>query len=169
MAFIYKKSRNPNGGRELVEYTLTSSETFTVGQAVNLSAGKLTSCSGDEKCFGIIAALLKADGSPLTDDGAGGAYSGSYTAPSSNTVKALVDVSLDSVYSVAADGTIGTTNSSNLPGINIDAATGGLTLSETSALAVGTTATFFSYGADPDISAPDNSLLVSIQESQVKI
>jgi hypothetical protein len=169
MAFVFKKSRNPNGGRELMAFTLADSTAFTVGQAVNFASGVLASCSGDEKCAGIIAAILKADGSPVTDNGAGADFTGTYTTSTSNTVQALIDVSIDSVYTVAADGTIGTTNSSDKPGINIDAATGGLTLSETSALAAGSTATFFSYGEDTDGTAPSNSLLVSIQESQIKI
>lgn len=169
MAFVYKKSRNPNGGRELRSFTLADSETFTIGQAVVLSSGKLTSWDGDKPGAGIITGFVKANGEPLTDNGAGADFTNSYTTPASNTVEALVDISIKSVYSVPADATIGTTNSSNLPGINIDAASGGLTLSETSAQAAGTTAAFFSYGADPDTTAPDNSLLVSIQESQFKI
>ena len=34
---------------------------------------------------------------------------------------------------------------------------------------VTTTGQFFSYGPDPDGTAADNSVLVSIQESQIKI
>jgi len=169
MPFIYKKNLKPGGGRVLVPFTLTASETFTIGQSVLLTSGKLSSAAGDNALTGIIVSFVKADGSPVTDNGAGGKFSASYANPASSTVQAMVDVSLDSIYSVVADATIGTTNSSNVAGINIDAATGGLTLSESSAQAVGTTAEFFSYGEDTAWDAPTNSLLVSIQESQVKI
>lgn len=169
MPFIYKKNLKPGGGRVLVPFTLTASETFTIGQAVLLTSGALSSAAGDNKLTGIIASFVKADGSPVTDNGAGGKFATSYAAGATTTVQAMVDVSLDSMYSVVADGTVGTTNDSDDAGVGLDAATGGLTLSETSAVAVGTTAQFFSYGEDTEYGAPTNSLLVSIQESQVKI
>jgi len=169
MAFVFKKSRNPNAGRELIAFTLTSVETFTVGQSVKLTSGKLTSWAGTGVGCGIIAGFVKANGAPVTDNGDDGDFTGSYLTPAANTVKALVDVSLKSVYSCAADATLGTTNDSDYAGINIDAATGGLTLDESSAEVVGTTGAFVSFGEDPDSSAPSNSLLVSIQESQIKI
>lgn len=169
MPFIYKKNLKPGGGRVLEAFTLADSTAFTVGMAVNLASGVLAECSGDELCLGIIVSIHKADGTPVTDNGAGADYAGTYTTTTSNTIQATVDMSIDSIYSVVADGTIGTTNGSNLPGINIDAASGGLTLSETSAVAVATTATFFSYGEDTSFDAPANSLLVSIQESQYRI
>ena len=168
MAFIYKKSRNANGGRELIKVLLSDSTAFSVGMAVKYDAGALVVWTGGTGA-GIIIGIQKADSSPVTDNGAGGDFVGTYTTPASNTVVALIDVSIDSIYSCAADATLGTTNNSDDPGINLDAATGSITLDESTAEVAGTTAAFFSYGEDPDANAPSNSLLVSIQESQVKI
>lgn len=109
MAFIFKKSRNPNAGRELVAFTITDATVLSIGEAVKLSSGKLVTWGAGGVGLGIVAGIVKADGSPVTDNGAGGAFTGTYTAPSSNTVKALVDVSLNSVYSCAMDDTLGTT------------------------------------------------------------
>jgi len=167
MAFQFKKSRNPNSGRELIEFTLTDSGTYTEGDAMYLASGKLGLATASNNVFGILVALIKSDGSPLTDNGAGGDYVGTYTTPTSNTVKGKVDVSINSVYSVPGDATLGTTTGSDLAGYNMDVIAASDTLDESSALT--TTAQFFSYGQDPDTSAPNNSVLVSIQESQLKI
>ena len=168
MSFIYKKSRNANGGRELIEVLLSDSTAFSVGMAVKYDTGALVVWTNGTGA-GIITGIRKADGSPVTDNGAGGDFVGTYTTPASNTVVAVIDISINSVYSCAADATLGTTNNSDDPGINIDAATGSITLDESSTETAGTSAAFFSYGKDPDGNAPSNSLLVSIQESQVKI
>lgn len=167
MAFIFKKSRNPNAGRELVAFTITDATVLSIGEAVKLSSGKLVTWGAGGVGLGIVAGIVKADGSPVTDNGAGGAFTGTYTAPSSNTVKALVDVSLNSVYSCAMDDTLGTTTGSNLAGYNVDCDATSLVLDESTTLS--TTASFFIWCLDPDPMAADNSVLVSIQESQVKI
>lgn len=167
MAFVYKKSRNPNGGRELMEFTITDSQTISIGEAVKLSSGKLVTWGAGGVGLGVVAGIVKADGSPVTDNGAGGDFTGTYTAPSSNTVKAVVDVSLESVYSVAMDDTLGTTTGSNLAGYNADCTAGSQTLDESTTLS--TTASFVILGLDTSVGAPSNSVFVSIQESQVKI
>ena len=168
MSFVFKKSRNANGGRELVECVLGDSTLFSVGMAVKYDSGTLVVWTGGAGA-GIITAIRKADGSPITDDGLGDDFEGSYTTPASNTVVAVIDVSTDSIYSCAADAALGTTNDSDDQGINLDAATGSITLDESTAEVAGTTAAFNSHGEDTSEGAPDNSLLVSIQESQVKI
>lgn len=165
MAFIYKKSRIANAGRELMAYTITDSQVLSVGEAVKFASGKLSTWGAGGAGLGIVAGFQKADGSPLTDNGAGGAFSGTYTAPSSNTVKALVDVSLLSIYSVPADATLGTTTGSNLAGYNMDCVAASDTLAENTAAT--TSASFVSFGVDPDPKAPSNSVLVSIKESQI--
>lgn len=167
MAFIYKKSRNPNGGRELVEYTIADSTTITIGDAVKLASGKIALAGAGGALLGIVAGIRKADGSPVTDNGAGGDFTNTYTTPSSNTVKAVVDVSTDSIYSVTADATLGTTTGSDLAGYNMDLLAASDQLDENTAAT--TTAQFFSWGQDPDGSAASNSVLVSIQESQAKL
>lgn len=167
MGFIFKKNGNANGGRVLVKHTLTDSGTYTIGDAVKLTSGKLVLAGAGGALLGIIADIRKADGSPLTDNGAGGDFVETYTTPTSNTVVAVVDISTDSIYSVTADATLGTTAGSNLAGYNMDLLAASDQLDESTA--VTTTAQFFSHGQDPDGEAASNSVLVSIQESQVKL
>jgi hypothetical protein len=167
MAFVYKKSRNPNGGRELMAYTITDATTLTVGEAVKLASGKLVTWGSGGAGLGIVAGLAKADGSPLTDNGAGGAFVDTYLAPSSNTAVALVDISKQSVYSAAQNATLGSTTGSGLAGYNTDCTADSLGLLET--LTVSTTASFVILGVDSDPTAPSNSVLVSIQESQIDL
>ena len=167
MGFIYKKSRNPNGGRELVQYTLADSTAFTVGDCVELASGVLALGGAGAAVLGIVTGIVKADGTPVTDNGAGGAFTDTYTTPASNTVKAIVDISTDSIYSVTADATLGTTTGSDLPGYNMDMVAASDQLDESTAAT--TTAQFYSHGQDTDGSAASNSVLVSIQESQVKL
>lgn len=167
MPFIYKKSRNPNGGRELVRYTIADAKTITIGDAVKLASGKIDLAGAGGALLGIVAGIVKADGSPVTDDGNGGDFVDTYLTPSSNTVEAIVDVSTNSLYSVVADDTLGTTTGSDLAGYNMDLVAASDQLDENTATT--STAQFFSWGQDPDGSAADNSVLVSIQESQAKL
>lgn len=167
MGLIYKKSRNPNAGRELMTFTLADSTAFTIGDAVELASGKLALAGAGAVLMGVIAGIVKADGTPVTDNGAGADFGNTYTTPASNTVQAIVDVSIDSIYSVTADATLGTTTGSDLAGYNMDLVAASDQLDESTAAT--TTAQFFSYGPDPDGTAASNSVLVSIQESQMKI
>ena len=84
-------------------------------------------------------------------------------------VYGLIDVSKTSVYTVEADATLGTTTGSDKAGVNFDCVADSDKIDESSVLGAGTTASFFSWGKDPDPKAPANSLLVSIQESQIDI
>lgn len=167
MAFRFKKSLDANQGRTIVSYTIADSQVISVGEAVKLSSGKLVTWGAGGAGLGIVTAILNSDGSPVTTDGAGGDFHGTYTAGTSNTVVAEVDASIRSIYSVAMDDTLGTTTGSNLAGYNADLTAGSQTLDESTTLS--TTASFYIWGVDPDTSAPSNSVLVSIQESQVKI
>ena len=163
--FIYKM--NLGGGRAILPFTITDSQTISVGEAVKLSSGKLVTWGAGEAGLGIVTAIVKADGSPVTDNGAGGDFVDTYTAGSSNTVMAMVDVSADSVYSVTQDATLGTTTGSGLAGYNTDCLSGSQGLDESTTLA--TTASFCIVGVDSDPQAPANSVLVKIQESQFKL
>lgn len=167
MAFVYKDNMNPNGGRILKYYTIADSEVLTVGEAVKLSSGEVVTWGAGGAGLGIVTGFVKADKSPVTDNGSGSAFTGTYTAGASNTVQAVVDISKESLYSVTADATLGTTTGSDLAGYNMDLTSGSQTLDESTA-ATGT-ASFFSHGPDPDGTAPSNSVIVSIQESQVWI
>jgi len=166
-SFIYKKSRNPNGGRELMTFLLKDSTAFTIGETVKFVSGALEVWAGGAGA-GVIVAIEKADGTPVTDNGSGGDFTTVYTTPASNTVKAVIDVSTTSVYSAVMDGTPGSTNNSDDAGISIDALATGLGVDESTAQTAGTAAAFFSYGVDPDGQAATNSYLVSINESQLQ-
>lgn len=167
MSFIYKKNKNANGGRVLMEFKIADSKTITVGDAVKLATGLIDLVGANTPVAGIVVGFVKADGGLLTDNGAGGDFVDTYTTPASNTVKAIIDVSIDSIYSIDADATLGTTTGSGLAGYNMDVVAGSDQLDESTS--VTTTAQFFSYGVDPDGTAADNSVLVSIQESQIKL
>ena len=167
MPFIYKKSRNPNGGQELVEKVITDATTLTLGDCVKLTSGKLVLGGAGGAIYGILSGIRKATGDPVTDNGAGGDFVDTYLTPSSNTVVGVVDISTDRIYSVAADATLGTTTGSDLAGYNMDLVAASDQLDESTAAT--TTAQFFSHGPDPDGSAASNSVLVSIQESIVKL
>lgn len=162
---IFKKTLRPNGARVLLEFTLKDSATFTVGDALELASGKLDLAGAGGLFAGVLVAIRKADGSPVTDNGAGANFTDTYTTPSSNTVVGVIDVSLESVYSAKADAVLGTTAGSNLAGYNLDLVASSDELDESTA--VTTTAQFFSLGPDPE--APTTRLLVVIQESQFKI
>lgn len=169
MAFVYKDNLDANSGRVFVKAVITNASVISVGEAVKLASGKLVTWGAGGAGLGIVAAIMKADGSPVTDNGAGGDFVGTYTAGASENVYAVVDVSTTSRYSVAADAALGTTNASGAFGTNMDCDSTSLVVAETSTLAVGSTASFFVWGTDPDGSAPANSVIVSIQESVVKI
>lgn len=166
-AFIYKKSMNPNGGRELMEFAIADAQTLSVGEAVKLTGDALTceTAGAGGAALGVISSFVKADGSPLTDNGAGGDFVGTYLTPSSNTVRAVVDVSQKSVYSVTADATLGTTTGSDMIGYTMDTVAASNQLDESTALT--TAGTWVSLGPDPDGSAPTNSVLVVLYESDI--
>jgi hypothetical protein len=170
MPFIYKGSLRPDGGRVVKAFTMTDSQVLSEGEAVkaSLTAGKIVTWGAGGPGLGIVVGFQKADGSPVTDNGAGGDYAGTYTAGSSNTVQALVDVSELSLYSVPLTGTLGTTNSSALH-FNFDCDSASTSLVETSAVASAGTASFFVWEADTSEGAQTGAYIASIQESQVKL
>lgn len=162
--FVFKDNLLGNGGRVLVPFTITDASVIKVGEAVKLSSGKLVTWGAGGVGLGIVESIRNADGSPVTDNGAGGDFHGEYTAPSSNTVVAMVDVSKMSRYSVTQDAALGTTTGSGLAGYNTDLVATSDQLDESTT--VSTTASFFIWGTDTSSGAPDNSVIVSIQESQ---
>jgi len=172
MPFIYVSDRaNTNQGSQSMKVLLADSTTFTIGDAVkeNALTGTAVLWGAGGAGLGIIHAFVKADGSPVTDNGAGGSFTNTYTTPASNTVYALVDVSKTAIFSVVTDATVGTTTGSNKAGVNFDCIADSDKIDEDTVQAAGTTASFVSYGLDPNPKAPANSILVSIQESQLDI
>lgn len=168
MPYVYKENANPNGGRILRDFLLADSTAFSEGDDVKFDGvtGTLILGGAGGATAGIITGFRKANGDPVTDDGASGRFTGDYTTPASNTVTATIDISKESIYSVALDDTLGTTSGSNKAGVNIDQVAASDQLDESSVQAAGTTAQFVSHGVDNDPKAITNAVLVSIQESQ---
>jgi len=168
--FKYKgDSQNANGGQVLEKVLLADSTEFTIGDAVKVDGtnGVAILWGLGGAGLGILVGFVKADGSPVTDDGASADFVATYTTPASNTVYGLVDASLTSLWSVELDATAGTTTGTDKYGVNIDCLAASDQLDESSVLSG--TASFFSHGTDPDPKAPSNSVVVSIQESQRKL
>ena len=165
--FVFKKNLLANSGRMMVSFPVTTTITISVGDSCEFvgDAKTVTEDAGSAASLGVITGLRKADGSPLTDNGAGGDFVGTYTTTDSSSVYADVDVSRNSIYSVAADAALGSTAGSDMPGYTFDCVSGGTTLDESTALA--TAGTYMSLGPDPDTAAPDNSVLVMLYESNL--
>lgn len=162
--FIFKKTLNPNGGRIMMEFTLSSSGTYTVGDAMKIdSSGELDLVGAGASVAGILAGFRTAAGEPLTDNGASGEFTNTYTTPASNTVLGKIDISKESIYSVTADATLGTTTGSDLAGYMMDVLAASDQLDESTAAQ--TASQFMSLGQDTDSLAADNSVLVKIYES----
>ncbi len=163
---IYRGNISANGGRVLKEFLLADSTEFTIGDALKgngTTAGLILWGAGGAG-LGPIVEFRKSDGSPVTDDGAGGDFADTYTTPASNTVVAVVDVSKDSIYSIDLDAASGTTTGSDVPLVNIDLLAASAQLDESSVVAG--TASFQLLGDDTDPNAASNAVLVHIQESQ---
>lgn len=170
MPFIYKRSLRPNGERVLIAKTLADSTAFTVGDALKQNTSNRLELTGAGNLVaGILVEMRKADGTPLTDNGAGGNYTGTYTTPASNTVVGIIDISKQSVYTCPLDAARGTTSGSEDDFTNVDVLAASDQLDESTVQAAGTSAQFCILGTDNDPGAPSNSVEVIIQESQIQL
>jgi hypothetical protein len=166
-----KHKRSVGGvGRKLEKVLLGSSLAFAVGDAVEvLTTGVALRATAANPVFGIIDSICDADGLPFKSTNpvagtASGTDTRSITTGAANTTYyAMVDVSPDSIYSAAVNGTMGTTTDSDLIGgyIDIDSAGSsfGQVLETTHTRTKGVEANFYCWGADPDDST---RILVSI-------
>lgn len=168
MAFKLAGSLNPHGAPVLRREIITNSITVTELDSVKLASGFIAAGTAGALVFGNVTAISTNLGVGLNTSGAAGAaigsFAGAFTTASNNQtvakVKAVVDISKESLYSVAPDATIGTTTGSNLSGYNTDIASATATDEDT---AVATTAQYHIWGVDPNVSA---NQIVSILESQ---
>lgn len=172
MAFQYKTSRN-GAQRNLTAVLINNSVTVAVGDCVKAyTNGYIDPGVAAAPIKGIVHAIVDKNSLPYVygTHVAASANSGdlaSVTTAADNTTTqkywALVDTSLDSIYSVNSNGTIGTTVNSNLPGARIDVDSANTTysrvLESTATRTVATAANFYIHGVDPADSA---RLLVSI-------
>lgn len=170
MPFIFRGTLRPNAERVLVRKKLADSTAFTVGDAVKVNTSNVLVLWGTGgPGLGILVGFQKADGSPVTDNGAGADFTNTYTTGSGNTVEGIFDVSTESMYSVPLDAARGTTSGSEDDYTNFDCVAASDVLDESSMAVAGATASFCVHSSDPDVSAPANSVLCTIQESMVKL
>jgi len=174
MALKHKRSIG-GVGRKLEKVLLGSSLAFAVGDLVEtLSTGVALRATAGAPCLGVIASICDKDGLPFkSTNPVAGTASGTdlrskTTGAANTTYYAMVDVSKDSIYSADCNGTVGTTNSSNLRGCRIDIDSAGSSfgqvLESTATRTEGTEANFYGHGVDPDDSG---NILVSIALSEL--
>jgi hypothetical protein len=177
MAFNYVGSIN-GAQRNLVHVCLYDSETYTVGDCVKTYVNGYAQLPAAATPFlGVIHAIVDKNqlpivvGSNVAGTAASPATTSVTTAANNTTTKtywALVDSSVNSLYSAEVSGTLGTTVSSTLRGcrVDIDSATTdyGRLLETTATRTIGTPANFYSHGLDPNNSS---RLIVSIAISEM--
>ena len=115
--------RNKVGERDLKTFTITNGQTLSVGEAVGLTSGLLTTVGAGNPVVGFCVGFLDSKGAPI--DGAMTEVTGGTSA-----YQAVVDCSPFSEYIADLDDTIGTTTGSNLAGYNFDFVASGQTLDE---------------------------------------
>jgi len=162
-------SVNPHGGPLLRSEIVANSVALVELDSVKVASGFVALGTAGALVFGNVTAIVTRQGVGLETTGVAGAatgtYAGAYTMASDNQtvakVKAMVDISKETLYSADPDATIGTTTGSNLLGYHTDIADEDNTDEDTAAL---TTAQYTIWGVDPDDSG---NQVVSIYESQV--
>lgn len=160
---------SPFGGPVLRSNILANSITVTVNDSVKAASGFLALGTTGALVFGHVTSIVTNKGVGLNTTGVAGAEMGSFvnaylTASDNQTVgfvKAMCDISKETLYSAEEDAAIGTTTGSNLLGYTQDL-TDEDTLDESTA--VTTTGQYMGWGVDPNNSA---NAVVNIFESQV--
>lgn len=174
MALKYKRTIG-GVGRKLEQVLLGSSLEFNVGDLVEtMSTGVALRGEAGKPVLGVIASICDADGLPFkSTNPVAGTASGTdtrtkTTGAANATYYAMVDVSNNSIYSADSNGTVGTTNDSDLRGCRIDIDSAGSefgqVLETTATRTEGTEANFYGHGVDPDDSG---NILVSIAMSEL--
>lgn len=164
MSFQYHG--NLNGGAQPVmrKIVIRASQTIAVGDSFKtFSNGYAERSSSGKALRGVVQGIVTKEGDPVTTDGSGDTYTGSYTAASTNAtteqISVLGIIDRDAIFSASVTGTLNTTLATgNLIGCEYDATYSSLT--ETSATRSGT-GQWYSWGADPEDST---RLLVSMNE-----
>jgi len=169
MAFKYKGSVTPTAGQVLKEIVIANSKTITVGDVVQIASDFADLAGAGTVVYGVVVGITKENGEVPADNGAGGAFSDTYTTAADNQtvakIKAKVDVSKNSLWSAPADANLGTTTGSDYVhgGVYFDVVAASDTLDESTAGA--TVRQFYSHGVDPQDST---RVIVSIAESIVQ-
>lgn len=172
MSLNYVGQRNNSGSRNLTPpIVITTGDVVAVGDLVEVySAGTAGNPTAAQPAKGIVHAITDATGNPLikSTHTAGTAHTPDTTSVTGDgTQYAIIDTAESSLYSAQVNGTIGTTVDSELVGarIDIDSANTdwGRVLESTATRTIGTPASFYSYGTDPQSST---RLIVSLAMSE---
>lgn len=169
MAFKLSGSLSPYGGPILRSSIIGNSVVTSELHSVKVSSGFVALGTAAALVYGHVKALQTNEGVGLNTTGAAGAAMGSFvgtwTAASDNQtvgkVRAVVDISKETLYSVSPDAAIGTTTGSNLLGYYTNLADKANT-GESSALT--TILQYFIHGVDPLNSA---NQIVNVAQSLV--
>lgn len=167
MAFKPVGSVNPHGAPIFRKEIITNSVVSTVNHSMKLASGFAALGTTGALVAGHVIAHKTSKDVGLNTSGASGAdigsYLGTYTAASDNQtvakVKAELDISKATIYSVDPDAAIGTTTGSDLAGYYTDIADKESTDESTAAA---TTAQYMIMGVDPD---DTGNQLVRVHES----
>lgn len=163
-------------GRKLTKPLLCAdSQTLSVGDSVktDTTSGEIIYGAAALPTLGVIAAFVTADGMPIKQDNpvagtASGVDARTVATGTDGATYVLVDFSNQTVYSAEVSGTIGTTVNSEVIGarMDIDSANTdyGRLLETTGTRTLGTPATFYCWGADPEDST---RMLVTIALSEL--
>lgn len=162
-------SLDSHGAPVIRKITLANSITVSELDSVKLTSGFAALGTTGVLVFGHVMSISTNNGVGLLTTGVAGAavgsFAGTYLTASDNQtvgfVKADIDVSKSSLYSMTPDATIGTTTGSDLAGYKVDLADEDNTDESTAAT---TTAQYNIWGVDPDNSA---NHVVNIYESNV--
>lgn len=169
MAFKQVGSVGDENAPILRKAILANSITSTEGDSLIASSGFAALGTATTLILGHLVAHATELGVGLNTTGVAGAAMGSYvgtylTASDNQTVgkvKAVIDISKETLYSADPDAAIGTTTGSNLLGYHTDIADEDNTDENTAAT---TTAQYFIWGVDPNDSG---NQVVSVYESVV--
>jgi len=118
MAVRIKGSLNPHGAPILRKEILENSQAFTEFDFTIVDTdGFIAEAAANTALFGVLVGIMTYDGVGLTDNGAGGDYTGTYTTAATNEtvakVKGEIDISQFSLWSVDADAALETTAGSS--------------------------------------------------------
>ena len=164
MAAKYLRTASGVGHPNTTDVLIKNSATIQIGDFVrSYVAGVCEVAIAARPILGVVVGVVDADGLPVDPDS--GTLDTYTVAADNQTVglkKAQVIISKDAIFSVDVDGTIGTTNTSNLRGATLDL-TDENSAAESSALR-NASGQLYSHGVDPEDS---RNLLVSIMESEM--
>lgn len=178
MAFQPYKHSNFDPSR-LADVIMTNSTTYNIGDAVKANTtGYAVAATAAAPMLGIVIGFKNSSDTPLTPTAYAKGTTAilpdieTFTAASDNQTnaqsKVIVCFDKSVKWSAQVNGTIGTTNVSNLPGgrIDIDSANSHLdrVLESTQTRTAATKAVFYNWGTDPNDST---RLIVSIAQSEL--